>query len=422
MASSKETRAKYKPVDATRMVEERETGFSKALKIPTGVRLLKANKEGVLRLDFLPYEVKVDHNPHADKGSYYIERTYFCHKNIGVNEDTVICPAKTFGKPCPVCEKRSELSREGKDEMAKALRPKQRQLWAVIDLDSKDKDIQILDQSEHLFGKHLIDKIEKQDPGDNYNKFGDIKEGKTLKIGVRKETGDGMTWYSMSNIEFKDRSKPYDESILDKVPDLDACLNDMPYEKIKKLFLGAAADESEGEDEDKPGKPAPAEDEDETPPARSSKDEEDEDETPPEPVDGDAPDFEEGEWVEFEYKGETIQGTVVTFDKDNDLLRVKSDKRSNPYNVEPAEVTKIEAPKKASKKAAAPKDEDEDEKPAKAGKGGAAPVFKVGDRVIHKKHGECEIVKPLKDGVYTIEEDSTSDLFKAKPEELKPAK
>jgi hypothetical protein len=398
MASAKEkAKDQRRKASASRMVEDHDSGGSRALKIPTGIKMLKVNKAGTRRLDFLPYECKVDHNPHADKGSLAVERTYFVHRGIGVNEDQILCAAKTLGKPCPICEKRAELNRgDGNQDQVKALRPKERQLWIVIDLDTKEKDIQIWDVSEHLFGRYIRDKIDKQDPGDNYNLFADLEDGKTLKIGVREEKGDGMTWYDCSNIEFKDRDKPYDESILEKVPDLDACLNDLGYDKASKIFLGESKPEEDEDDEDRNGTAERTETPEPEEKPRAGKAKEEKPEVPEPAKDEDDAAFKKGDVVEFEYKGEKVTGEVLEFDKANDLVRVKSDQRANPHNLEPDDLKKVERPKAGK---------DKEEKPAAKGE-----AIKVGDMVRHKKHGICEVIKIKGDDV-TIEDDN-NDLQK----------
>src|SRR5262249_29306439 len=155
------------------------------------------------RLDIIPYEAGKG-NPYADEGMFHYERTYFCHKKVGPNEDTYICPAKTFGKPCPICEERTRLSRdpEADEAVLKSLRPKERQLWNVFVYDQADKGVQVWDVSDWLFGKHLRAKVQKCE---KYESFADPDDGWTLDIGANQESGDGMTWFTFQDIEFLPR-------------------------------------------------------------------------------------------------------------------------------------------------------------------------------------------------------------------------
>lgn len=418
MASAKEKAKERRKVSAKRMVETHDSGGSKALRIPSGYKMRNIKKAGTYRWDFLPYEVKVANNPHADKGSLHMERTYFVHRGIGVNEDTYLCAAKTFGHPCPICEERARLARDpnADDDKVKALKPKERQLWIIIDLDSKEKEIEIFDYSEWLFGRYLREKVDKQDPSDHYDMFADLEEGQTVKIGAREEKNQGTTWYDCANIEFKARAKQYDESMLEKVPDLDACLYETPYEKLKAIFMGEEGEVEEETAPDKPeeeeeapapkgnkGKPAPKKEEKEPEPEEKEEEEE-------EAADDDDVPFKKGDKVEFEYKGDEKTGTVVEFDKKNELVRVQCEDRTNPYNVEPGDCKLVE------------EEEPEPEKPAKKGAKEEAPAakadIKIGAMVTHKEFGICEIIR-IKDGVLTLEDDNGELHNGVKPTDVK---
>lgn len=405
-------------VSARRMVEEHDSGRNnKALNIPSGFKLRRIKKEDVYRWDFLPYEVKVDHNPHADKGALHMERTYFVHKNIGPNEATVTCLAKTFNEPCAICEQRAKIAREGAGKDAlKALQPSERQLWIVIDTEAKKEEIEIFDHSEWLFGKYLREKIEKADPGDDYEAFADLQDGQTLKIAAKEVKGAGYSWYDCANIEFKKRSEAYPESILKEVPDLDACIVHPTYEEVADLFFKGTdkEDEDQNEKDEKDKKSdapersrrVPKEKEDdkdkEEPKTRGKGKEDDKEDDKDEKSD----DVEVGDTVEFEYKGKARRGLVKEIDTKNELIRVKCDDRDAPYNVEPDDVTKVEPepekeePKKTRGGKTSTKEKDDKDKKS------ASFEPKVGMMVTHDKHGECEIVK-VKGDVLTLEDTET---------------
>lgn len=408
-------------VSARRMVEEHDSGHNnKALKIPAGFKLRRIKKEDVYRWDFLPYEVKADHNPHADKGSLGFERIYFVHKNIGPNEATVTCLAKTFGDPCPICEHRAKIAREGASKDAlKALQPSERQLFIIVDTEAKKEEIEIFDHSEWLFGKYLREKIEKADPGDDYEAFADLQDGQTLKISAKEVKGPGYSWYDCANIEFKKRTREYPESILSKVPDLDECVVRPTYEEVDELFFkGTDRDEDDKDDGKTPSRLSKDKEDVQEPPSRVRKDKDDEDDEDKRPARGKDKEDEDkddkdgdvavGDTVEFEYKGKTRRGIVKEIDEKNELIRVKCDDRDAPYNVEPDDVTKVEPePEKEPEK--------EEKKPARGKKTTAAKeekteaasfTPKVGAMVVHKKLGECEIVK-IKGEVVTLEDSET---------------
>ena len=78
-------------------------------------------------IDILPYEAG-EGNPWAEPGNLHWERTYYVHKGIGANGDTIVCPRMTAKEErCPICEARLKLMKEGdedNEELIKDLSPK----------------------------------------------------------------------------------------------------------------------------------------------------------------------------------------------------------------------------------------------------------------------------------------------------------
>ena len=272
------------------------SGYERAtLTMPPNAQLLEI-KPGRRRLDFLPYVVGKQH-PKADKGSLHYVMAYFEHRNVGPNNDRVVCLAKTFQKRCPICEHQNEMRRD-KDadkEYIKALNPKERQLFNVVDLDEPDKGVQILEYSYHLFGKQLFNEINNADDDDGFEYFADLEDGKTLKILFEeKQIGDG-TCIEAASIQFKDRANEYGEEWLEQTFCLDEMVTPMPYDKLKALFLQldendtAASDDDDDDDDLPPAKPAkrapvkrppPVDDDDEEEEEEEGDDEEEEEEEP----------------------------------------------------------------------------------------------------------------------------------------------
>jgi hypothetical protein len=64
--------------------------------------------------DIVPY-IAGNYNPHFDKGdeAYVVE--IFIHKQVGGGDTSYICPKKTWGKPCPICEHRISELKNGVD-------------------------------------------------------------------------------------------------------------------------------------------------------------------------------------------------------------------------------------------------------------------------------------------------------------------
>jgi hypothetical protein len=345
----------------------------------------------------LPYDVKSTTNPTADKGSLGVCRPYYVHRDIGPGEDTYLCAAKTLGKPCPICEHRAKLAREGADDdVIKALKPKERTLYNIIDTANREDGVQLLDYSDWLLGKYLRGKIEGADPKerDAFELYADLSEGMTVKIVTTEEKGAGGSWMVCNNIEFKPRDKQYEDEMLSKTFDLDAIISETPYEKLRAIFLQEPA-ATKDEPEDKPEDMEQAqkwldkflESNNWTsavvPTMPAAKDNE------PEPEDDDEPEFKVGSWVEFEYKDKTRVGEIVKIT--DDLFQVKCDDREKPYNMERDDLALTEKP-------APPKGKGKEPTAEKNGEIG------IGSMVMHKTHKLCEVVK-LKDGKLTLEDD-----------------
>ncbi|MCK9520637.1 MAG: hypothetical protein M0R74_16680, partial [Dehalococcoidia bacterium] len=117
------------------------------LNLPKGIRIFKEEPKARVDLDILPYEVTSDVHPDRDDeygiavpGELWYKRPYWLHRNIGSNNTTVVCPT-SIKKPCPICEYRAQLLKDGadyKDETVQSLRASLRNLYVVIPKGNKN--------------------------------------------------------------------------------------------------------------------------------------------------------------------------------------------------------------------------------------------------------------------------------------------
>ena len=352
-------------------------GFS-YLMLPDNVEVFKPKKEGNVRFNIIPY-VAGKNNRDADPGELDYEFTFWTH-TIGEGDDrrTIVCPKKTYGKPCPICEEVERLSKnyvENQEEI-KAIKAKQRQLFNIVDARDEENKIQVYDTSYFKgFGEMLDKRLRNFDDEDDedYRDFADIPGGRTLKVMFAEDTFGGRKFFAPSSIDFVARKEELDDSIIDKAVCLDSCLKVLDYEQILKLIAGTQdepEDEDEGEEKKrkpvakreavrKPSKPARDEEEDE----EDEEEEEPEEEQPkkasrkpskPAPKDDEDDDDDEDEEDEKPAKSK------------------KSAKKPEPEDEEDEE-EEDEPPRKPSRKKPARDEEDEDdededeeeEKPAK---------------------------------------------------------
>ena len=66
------------------------------IKLPEGMDYLAVAKAETRHFDVVPYEVQAANHPYFEKGQLADKRVYYVHKDVGVMNETVVCPAKTF--------------------------------------------------------------------------------------------------------------------------------------------------------------------------------------------------------------------------------------------------------------------------------------------------------------------------------------
>jgi len=222
------------------------------LNLPEGVKAFSIKeKTRKIQFDILPYVVSDSNHPNKDeelgaalKGDLWYRRPFKIHRNVGAENETCVCP-KSVGKPCPICDHQKKRFSEGADkEETKELYPKDRNLYVVIPLDDDfDEEPYIWDMAQSLFQDVLKEELEEDEENEI---FPDLEEGKTLEVSFKWKTLGQSTFPEARNITFLDRD-PYDEDILDKVPDLDTVLRVLTYEQLSNKFFELDEEEDAGE-------------------------------------------------------------------------------------------------------------------------------------------------------------------------------
>lgn len=222
--------------------KEANRGFG-YINLPEGVKLLKLEEDtSRIDLDFLPYEVtdpkhldRDDKNGLAQVGDLWYRKPFKVHRYVGENNDTVVC-LRTFGKPCPICEHREKLIKDGATkDVFKEFYPRSRSLYPVIPIGVKGfkEDITLWDMSDELFQKILNEELAENPDDDN---FPNLEDGKTLTLKIRWESIGKNKFPEVRNISFHER-EPYNEDILDDVPKLDELFKVLSYEELSAKFF-----------------------------------------------------------------------------------------------------------------------------------------------------------------------------------------
>ena len=231
------------------------------LTLPKGLELFEIDKEGgTYTFDFLSY--KVTDEAHMDRdvstetavpGTYWWKKPYYTHKNVGPNRVPIVCPAKTYGLPCPICEERKRLMEEEglewNDDQVKVLNPSLRNLYVV--LPPRVKGVphvpMVFDMSHHLFQKLFNEELRSDE---DYYGFLDEEDGYSVKARFSKEVYKSMTFPKVSKIDFVPRERAIPSKVFDMVPDLDDLLVVHPYDEILATFEGISLEDAKEQAEE----------------------------------------------------------------------------------------------------------------------------------------------------------------------------
>ena len=318
--------------------QRHSTGRS-CLVLPSGLPFWKPSKENSSTIDIIPYKcgpaIKnfLQNLQFAEPGEWYGERTYFTHRDVGVNRDLVACPARNFGHKCPICEEVKKLDESThKDDQKKAqnLRARERQLFLVYDHDQKERKVQLWEISQWNFGKQLtkyIDGARAQDRK-RYQVYYHPFEGYSMRITPSKESmGEGKPNTIWSIHAFYARENPLEKTLFKHGYDLDTMPRAMEYNDLKAIFRGEVDVPSSGIDDDEDEQVSVSRDErhgerDEKPPARDERREERAASPPPPPEPVKQHKFASKDIVEFTFAGRSVKGEIESVDYEKGTANV----------------------------------------------------------------------------------------------------
>ena len=295
---AKKKRSKFKGKVAADTQRQKTAGAQYGhLNLPKGVSVFKVEPGGRASFDVIPYEVtdpnhmdRNDKHEVATPGELWYKKPYKLHRNVGVQNDAVVCPTSS-GQRCPICEYKAARLKEGVEyDEVKELRPSLRNLYLVIPKGMKDYDekVHVWDISQFCFQDILNDELAEED---DYGVFPDLEEGMTLRVRFSAEKLGKNPFAKASRIDFEERDQQYHEDLLKKLPNLDEVLTMSDYATLEAKFFeleteqaGPAVEEEEPEEE----APKPK-------PVRKRKDTKPEPEEDPEPEEGPEEEEEEEE-------------------------------------------------------------------------------------------------------------------------------
>lgn len=220
------------------------------------VEFFKFPKEGAYAFDIIPFPAKSKANPLVrDKeiaiGDLVPSFVFYTHRGIGPNKKSVICPARTLGKPCPICEEYDKAKKAfGYDSKeAKALKATERVVFNVVDADDDENTLKVFEVSFFLFAKELNEEAENYAKKHNLDIFDyagvvDPAEAMTINFRTVKEKGPTGDFDKFKAFSFEKRSK--------KLKGLhpisfDECIVVLGYDELSNIFYGADEEAEEVE-------------------------------------------------------------------------------------------------------------------------------------------------------------------------------
>lgn len=237
------------------------------------------------RVNILPYVIKTKKDPlvfseDAEIGGDSYVYDIYIHNYIGATQADVICPKMNFNKACPICDMARTLKDKGKDKESKALSPKRKCYYNIVDLDDQEKGVQVFVVSQFLFEKELIEEARDAAGDGDIVDFPDLKNGKVVSFRTAQKTmGAGKPFIYYKKFGFEDRES--DDKITKEqrlaVISFDEIAVVHSASEIEDIFKVAEDDDDDEEDND-------AEDEDED--DDDGEDEDDDEEDDPVPAKG----------------------------------------------------------------------------------------------------------------------------------------
>lgn len=194
-------------------------------------------------IDILPYfagnNVPISrYVRNAPKGELEYRCELFIHRNVGLDNAMVVCPNRSYERPCPICEQVSYLLKNGleyEDEAVKSIIAKKQVIYNIMCYDTpeeENKGIQVWPIA-HWNSEKNLDAISRKSTRGGAICFSDLEVGKS--VAFVREGSDMTTRYG--GYRFVDRDYTYPDDLLEKTYVLDELFEVYSYEKIKEMFI-----------------------------------------------------------------------------------------------------------------------------------------------------------------------------------------
>ena len=212
-------------------------------------------------IDIIPF-VAGDNYPLVDrrqlvkKGDIAYVLDLYVHVNVGPAKEMIVCPAKNYGQPCPICDHITTLIKDGADyEDYQDFVAKRRCAYNVLvvtDEKEQEKGVRVWEASYRYSEKQIL-ALAKAPRTGGYIPFShpDRDVGKSICFDVIDDK-----YRTISGMKFIDRDYDIPDEVLGTAYTLDDHIVLLPYEEIAKKFHmshDAATDDGQQPTDDERG-------------------------------------------------------------------------------------------------------------------------------------------------------------------------
>ena len=198
-------------------------------------------KEGEHIIDIIPFLAGPNHHQVREGEPTYL-LDIWVHQKVGMDENDVVCLARNYNEPCPICEyinaQRLNKDLEVEAEAAlKALNPKRRCLYNIVCYNStreENRGVQLWEVAHFLFEKKILS-VARNPRGGGFVPFSSPDNGSSIYF---EREGSGITNTQYLGHKFIERQTAVTDEILEQAYILDALVIKLPYKEIKEALLG----------------------------------------------------------------------------------------------------------------------------------------------------------------------------------------
>jgi len=199
-------------------------------------------------VDIIPFQAGKNYpqldkrNPIKEGTDVYVLEVYV-HQNIGPQKMMIICPARNYGNPCPVCDDIASKTRDGAEyEEYSVIALKRRCAYNIVCYDNdkeEAKGVQIWEISYRYSEKQLL-LAAKLPRGGGWIPYASYNSsGKTISFEVADDS-----YRTVEGIKFVDRNYDLPVELIENAYKLDECVTVKSYDEIKSIMQAGGDDAS----------------------------------------------------------------------------------------------------------------------------------------------------------------------------------